>query len=285
MTMDPMIARYLEWAEQAGLAVNTRRFRRLVLGWLAAFLPVPLIEASPEQVTAWRKTLSHLCNQTIANYVSAIRQFYWWASEVEGLRPDNPAARVPAPRCGRRLPRPIGTGDLMRAISLAPRPIRLWLMLAAFCGLRTQEIALLRRECILDQAAVPGLLVSAEMTKGDNEHVIPLPLWLLTEIIACVPARGWAFGRLDGQPGPNSPHRVSARGNRFLRECGIGATMHQLRHWFGTETYAISGDLLAIAEMMGHRQLQSTRGYAKVSAIRMVEIVNALPVPPQQAAA
>jgi integrase len=281
--MDQLIKDYLAWAEQHGLAATTRYCRGRSLARLAARLPVPLIEATPEHLTAWRATLRPLCNQTINNYVTDARCFYAW-SIMTGRRADNPAAGLPVPRCGRRLPRPVSAGDLCQAILTAPPRVRPWLVLAAFTGLRAKEIALLRRECVLDQAGEPAILIAADATKGDNEHLVPMIGLVLAELRrAGMPRQGWMFGRADGQPGPNTPHTISRTANRHLREWGV--TLHQLRHYFATAAYDVSNDLLALAEMLGHRGLDMVRNYAKVSMAKKVQIVAGIPVPPQLQAA
>jgi site-specific recombinase XerC len=69
--------------------------------------------------------------------------------------------------------------------------------------------------------------------------------------------------------------------NAFLRDCGIAATLHQLRHWFGTETYATDRDLRLVQELLGHRSVQSTQGYADWNRSAAVSTVQKLPVPPR----
>lgn len=282
-----LIRGYLEFAEQSGLAVTTRYCRGLSLARLAAWLPVPLAEATPAMLARWRAGMQRRLNeQTILNYVTDARRFYAWLID-EGLAGGpNPAARIPVPRRRRRLPRPIRTEDLMHAITVAPDPLRCWLVLAAFAGLRCKEIALLRRECVLDTLRDPCLLIASEATKGGHEHIVPMAPFVVAELArAGMPGAGWMFARADRAPGPNAPHTVSARVSRHLRECGIAATCHQLRSWFGTQAYAVDHDLIAVANMMGHRDLESTRGYALVSQARAASIVAALPVPSQLAEA
>jgi integrase len=226
----------------------------------------------------WRHTLSRLGSQSISNYVTDARQFFKWAQEA-GIRADNPAARIPAPRAGRRLPRPVSTADMSVAIEHAPERIRPWLALAGLCGLRCKEIALLRREYIFDRADEPYLLVAADATKGTDERTVPLPPAVLRELQrAGMPRAGWMFTRRDDRPGPNAPYVVSSVAARYLREI-IDATLHQFRHWYGTKAYEVDHDLLGVADLMGHRDLRSTRIYAQVSQVRKARIVAGMPVP------
>lgn len=170
----------------------------------------------------------------------------------------------------------------MRALDLAPDRVRLWLILAAFAGLRCKEIALLRREEIRDRATPPCLIVSTETAKGMRERIIPLNDFMVAEIRAAgLPATGYCFLREDGEPGPNSPWWVSKLGNRALRDLGIRATMHQLRHRAGTKLYQHSRDLLMVRDVLGHADVSTTQVYALFDQESAIAAVNALPVPPR----
>jgi integrase/recombinase XerC len=276
--MDDAVIRYLTHLTLRGLAPGTITARRRFLRRLERALGVPLTEAAPAMLTAWRTSLT--CTPAvISTYVSHASCFFTWAV-AEGLCPANPAAGIPVPRAPRRLPRPISEADLMAAIAQAPPRIRLWLILAAWAGLRACEVAGLRAENIVLRADPPVILVAWDATKGIRERAIPLCPFAVAELAAAgLPARGWAFGRMDGRAGPNKPHRVSHVANDYLRDCGIPATLHQLRHRFGTETYRASRDLRAVQDLMGHADPATTAIYTAVSQPSAIAAVAALPVP------
>jgi integrase len=273
------VARYLGHLMDQGMSPHTIYDRRRVLSRLAAALPVPLLEASPDELAAWRVTLRRLSAGSAANYLGHVRCYYRWAAD-EGLIEASPAARLPVPRRPRRLPRPIGEDGLALALASAPGRLRIWLVLAAFAGLRACEIAGLRGENVLLRAAQPYVLVAEDATKGIRERAVPLCPFAVAELAAAgLPSRGWAFARLDGAPGPNHPARVSQVCNRFLHDHGIPETLHQLRHRFGTQAYAASHDLRAVQELMGHANPATTGCYVLVSRPSAVAAVRALPVP------
>ena len=252
--------------------------RKLHIRRLAAALPVPLLDATRAHILTWRAAMPHTAGG-VCGYVSHARQFYAWAL-TQGLIDNNPADSIPVPRKPRRLPRPIAETDLMAALEAAPPRIRMWIVLAAWCGLRACEIAYLRAECIRLGDGV--LLVAADATKGHREHAIPLCDFAAAELAAAgLPIRGWTFRRADGQRGPNKPWRVSQLANEYLHDCGIAASLHQLRHRFGSQTYRGTHDLRAVQEMMGHSSPVTTAGYAELHNESAIAAVAALPVPRQ----
>lgn len=277
-----MLAGHLAWMRMQGRQPATITGRARALARIGRALPVPLLEATPRQLLAWRAGLA--CRESgIRGEVSHLNQFYAWAV-ARGLAGANPAAGLPVPRAGRRLPRPIGEDDLMYALACAPPRIRLWLVLAAWAGLRAKEIAYLRREnVLLAHQPDPVILVAADATKGINERAVPLCPFASAEITAArLPVTGWCFLRADGRPGPNTPARVSHVAAAHFRACGIAATLHMCRHRFGTLLYATSGnDLRLVQETLGHKKIESAAGYADWHKPAAAAAVSALPVPPQ----
>lgn len=276
--MSGSVQDYLDWMQLKGFSGETIAGRRRFFARLERELSVPLEVASVQVLTEWRAGLV-VSDRAVIRYVSHLRVYFGWANEY-GVRADNPAARIPVPRSGRLLPRPVSHAQLAAAIAAAPYPIRLWLVLAAWAGLRAKEIALLRRENILETAAEPVLLVAADATKGHSERTVPLKQFVVGELTAApLPPWGWAFRRADGKPGPNRPSRVSQRCGDYLRSEGIRASLHQFRHWFGTETWRASRDLRLVQELLGHQSPVTTAGYTLYANTAAAAAVAALPEP------
>jgi integrase/recombinase XerC len=275
---DIVVSAHLRHLELEGHPATTVYARGRALARLRAALQVPLLEATGEQLAGWRESLT-VSPDTVGDYVSHARQFYAWAAAA-GLIEGNPASRLPVPPGSRRLPRPIADSDLFAAIAGARPRLRPMLVLAGWCGLRAKEIALLRRECVLETARPPVLLIAHDATKGRRERVVPLCDFALDALCqAGLPASGWVFRRLDGGRGPNSPARVSQMCNAYLHSMGITATLHQCRHRFGTETHRVRRDLRMVQELMGHERPESTAGYVLVDQADAASVVARLPVP------
>lgn len=272
------LSAHLESMRRQGRAESTIVKRRRHLAAMAAAIPVPLLEAAHADLAAWRAGLQ-VTGNTAVQYAAHARSFYAWAVK-EGLIEQNPCDGLELPPMVRGLPRPCDEETLMEALDTAPPRVRPWLVLAGWAGLRAKEIALLRRERVLDTADPPVLLVASDATKGNRERIVPLSPFVVAELrTAGLPRGGWVFPRADGQPGPNKPWVVSHTANAHLRSCGTGVTLHQLRHRFGTQAYRACHDLRTVQELLGHADPATTAGYAAYDRGAAVEVVGKIPAP------
>lgn len=266
---------YLSHQRMRGLSETYTEYSRAELNLLRRFLAgTPLLDATPDNLLRWAVSLTETCPSPGSRHVklSRVHAFYQWACDTD-LIDAAPTARIPRPRVPQSVPRPAPSEEVDRAIRAATGEMRLWLMLAALAGLRCCEIASLTRDAILDTADPPHLRVRG---KGNKERIVFLCPDLLDELRGYpLPSRGHVFSRRDGQSGPPTAAVVSIYGNRFLHSIGVRETMHQLRHRFGSDIYAVS-DLLVTASLLGHANVQTTRGYAKLSDAKAVEAVQTL---------
>lgn len=201
--------------------------------------------------------------------------FFGWLV-LEGMRVDDPTARVHRPRTPRWVPRPIGEDDLGRAVAAASDRVRPILLLAAFAGLRACEIGPLKGEHVNLAAAELWI----EEGKGGHAGTVAVAPVLAAEL-ARMPRRGWLFPRMDGGAGPIPAHIVSKLANHHLHSLGIADTLHALRHRFGTQVLRAAGrDIRLTQEMMRHRSIVSTAVYTQVDMSEAAGVVASLPALP-----
>jgi integrase len=235
----------------------------------------PALAATADDIRAFLGRRNNtLGAETKAVEHSHLAGFFKWAVRNGHLEAD-PMLLVPRAKTQEGIPRPISEHDLARAVDLAPDRIRPWLLLAAFGGLRAQEIAGVRGEDLRFEHGGPILLITDP--KGGGEDAQPLPEFVADELVRW-PRHGYCFRYLDGRPGPITPHTLSATSNRFLRSIEVLATLHQLRHRYGTEFYKASNyDLRLTQEAMRHRSVKSTQRYTWVDKRRTASVAALLP--------
>lgn len=241
-----------------GLAASTVESRagnlHLFVVWLNG---KPLLEVGRRDIEAFLDA-RNLGARARYRWISDLHCLYRFALDEDYTTVD-PTTRISRPRLPKLLPRPISSDDLAAAVELAPRVMRCVLLLAAYEGMRCVEISRLCREDILDTME-PGVLLARG--KGAKLRALPIhpDVWHALRALP-LPRSGFVFRRPDGRP--MSAADVSHAGNDYLHDLGLDATVHQLRHWFGTELYARSAhDLLLVRDLLGHSSIATTEGYA-----------------------
>jgi len=266
-----------------------RRSRRTVeayrsdLADAAQVLGEQLQAASTEDLERYLAELRSrgLASTTVARRLAALRSFYRHLVLI-GLRPDNPAAELRAPRRQRHLPHPLSPVEVERLIEaangVAPRDLRdrALVELLYGAGLRVSEAVGLER---------PGIDLESRIVrclgKGDKERIVPIGRQAAAALTRYL-ARGRPF--LERRPRPelflNARGGVLTRAGAFLilRRLGEVAGLepgrihpHLLRHSFATHLLEGGADLRSVQEMLGHADLSTTELYTHVSDQRRRE--------------
>lgn len=281
MNHPPLHDLLVDWARdqrRGGQVKNTIRQRayriRALAGWLETHRGRRhVLAATAENIADWLDTLPGRAGDGITpatqrNVLGMLQAFYLWA-QAAGHVQRNPVDGVAKPQVGRRLPRPADDEVLDAAMTAADARMLLILSLMAYEGLRCCEVSRLRWEDINI-----GKMTLRVVGKGNKERIVPLhPMTLEAARRYGIRTQGAVIVRRTN-PGrgtaPLTPESTSRLVNGFLPR---GTSAHQLRHWFGTNFYNESGDLLLTAEVMGHAYTSTTQGYAKVNTKRAQKFV------------
>lgn len=249
-----LLAAFAAHERDLGRSPRTIQGRALVLRRLER--RVCALEATSDDVGA---LVAGMAASTRNWYLTMLSGFYRYAIR-RGATDSDPTLLVDRASEPRRLPRPCSPADLSMALRLADLRMRVVLCLAAFAGLRCVEIAGLACEDVTRDA----LFVASG--KGGHQRMIPMNplLWDALE----------RYGLADSGPvvrkrrgsGHMGARTLSNFTNGYLRSVGLAVTPHQLRHWFGTETWRRmpDKDLLVLRDLMGHASARATEGYTKV---------------------
>jgi integrase/recombinase XerD len=265
VSTEPLITAHLNYLRLAGFRPKTVKARGQVLdAFTRSLAPHPLLEATRLQVEAY--LARPLAPESRRTYRSHLRSYFAWCID-EGYLHDDPTARIPAVRVKRGTPRPLPDDDLNRAVDLADRRMRAWLLCMALAGLRCLEVAVLRPSDLLDTPAGPILYLTD--TKGGGTATVPAHP-AVVEALAVVPIRNGLWWSV-------TPETLSRQVNRHLRASGVAGTAHQLRHWAGTSWFRASGhDLLTVATLMRHASVDTSTIYTKLDPSRPSEVVRAV---------
>jgi len=265
------LSAHLRHCKQRGLRKPTLEAREEIVRRFARLTDTPLLEVTQCDVDRWRDTYDDHAPATIENYARHVQTFYGWLTKAK-LIADDPTTEIPIPKVLKGVPRPIEEVDLHRAVAAATGELRVWLVLAAYVGLRAGEISRLRREDIYETRDIPVLHVVNG--KGGRERLVPLSGNVLHELgYYLTKPRGPQW--LSGYHDPDRLVTVEVAGH--LRALGIPATCHSLRHCFATRLYQQSGgDLRMTQDLMGHASPATTAIYAAWDPTRATPVVNAM---------
>jgi integrase len=252
-----MIRLHCDWLRRKGASRTTVHHRRENVRRYAERLPVPLLDVTHDHADAWQSDLARRVSiSTVATYTSHVVAFHRWLVET-GHTDLDPTGRLPRPRVPRRAPRPVPEDQFTLAVSVAPEPIRTWLILAGFMGLRAAEIAGIRREDVVERR---GRLYITGLGKGNKPYTLAVPKHVVPSLSA----------HLTGRPGPLwhtarsgavSPKYVSRTTSEVLTRLDMVWTLHCFRHRFGTAMYAQTRDLLLVQQAMRHSNPNTTQLY------------------------
>lgn len=252
---DDSALRHVDYMRRRGLSPRSMFDRAAVLRRLSLWLDHPLLEATPQELSAWQSSLS-VSLSAIGTYSSHVRSFYAWAAD-EGLVSVSPAAKLPMPKLPHRKPRPIPEDDLRVALSCATGQIYLWMVCMAYLGLRAAEVAAIHTVDFTENGKRWTLLVHG---KGGKERLVPVPSQVMVLLQPHMSHRGALFTN-PSSGGVLTAHQVSILVSAHLHGLGQPWTGHTLRHRYGSRMYALSKDLRELQELMGHGSPNTTAGY------------------------
>jgi integrase/recombinase XerC len=271
------VERHVAWLERQPLAPSTRRAYRTKVAAFAAWLAASELDAGDPLADpdardyAVRDFKGHLKTKrysprSVNLALAALDNFYRFV----GL--GSPSVRreeLPA-----EAPRALDVDaqrSLLRAIERRGEiRDRALLLLALFAGLRLAELAALDVEDVAVSARKGRVVV--RRGKGDAYREVPLN----TEARAAVGE--WLKERATW-PGTETPALfLSRKGGRLTvraidmviraigADAGLELSAHVLRHTCFTNLVRAGHDLVLVAEVAGHRRLETTRRYSLPSA-------------------
>ena len=266
--------RYEVWLERQPLSERTRReYARQVAGfveWLAADRPGAVMTLADlfARDYAVRDFKRHLklerrWSPASVNFaLAAVDHFFRFV----GLG----AADVSRGRLPQAAPRALDSDELLAFVRAAERAgarDRAIGLLLVYAGLRLSELVALE----LDDARVSGrkAVVVVRSGKRDVYREVPLNAPARKALDEWLKKRPAPAARIGGEPlfVSRAGGRLSARSvdevvRKLGRAAGLELSAHVLRHTWVTSLVRAGNDVVLVADMAGHRKLETTRRYS-----------------------
>ncbi|MBV9747458.1 MAG: tyrosine-type recombinase/integrase [Acetobacteraceae bacterium] len=231
--------------------------------------------AGAETVAAYMQSLCTVSAHTQAHRLSTLRGFFRFFVR-EGVRDDDPAALLDAPRLPRPLPRYLSEAEVeaLLAAAAARDPVVFAALEILYAtGMRISELLALPRTAFAGTAS--SLVIRG---KGGRERLVPLSDASRRAVAALPSSNGrWLF------PGRDPAHPLTQGGFRFaLKQVALDAGLdptrvhpHALRHSFASHMLARGADLRELQLLLGHASVTTTQIYTHVLTERLQQLVEA----------
>ena len=244
-----------------------------------------------QKITVWRKLKTHhlrtytakifsrgLGPRSIQRRLSGIRSFMNYLLR-EGLIKTNPANDVKTPKAPKRLPNVLDVDQINQLLNITEtNPISLRdkaiLELLYSSGLRLSELVNLNPIDL--NLKDKSLIVTG---KSRKTRLIPIGKKAIKAISRWLAVRS-QLAKIDeealfvGTKGDRLGQRaIQARITHWGKKNGIqqGVYPHLLRHSFATHLLEASGDLRAVQELLGHKDISTTQIYTHLDFQHLAE--------------
>ncbi len=227
-----------------------------------------------------------------ARTVAALKCFFRFCVENEYLERD-PALVLRTPKKREALPDVLDQRELQRLLRVPDSDgvwervhpgkrerDRLLLTLFAYAGLRRSELLGLD----WDDVDLGRRLIRVRVAKGGRQRVVPIHPGLLPLFLEYLDTRLPLEERalFVGVHGRRLSQTILTQTFlRYARAAGVNArkrvTPHTLRHVFASELLHAGANLRQIQELLGHKHLDSTQRYTRVTAHELRGAVKRLP--------
>lgn len=190
---------------------------------------------------------------TKSSCLSAIRGVFGYACTHFDLK-ENPCKFIVSPKAKKEIPHVVEVDVIAKAIEIAPRPIKLAILLMSRCGLRVSE-------CLaFNVDAIQGGKILI-MGKGKKERYVYIPSYI--ESLAHEVA-------INGKAFPD----YTDRGFRYeiwsvFKSLGYEVSPHMLRHTFASQMANNGMPLNHLQTLMGHADIKTTQVYLHADSCRV----------------
>jgi integrase/recombinase XerD len=228
---------------------------------------------------------SELKASSRARILAAVRGYHKFLA-LEGLRADDPSARLRPPKLPGRLPKALSQQEVVKLLEAAgPEPDdeaadririrdRAIVELMYSTGARVSEVVALD----LDEVTDDGLI--RVRGKGSKERIVPVGSFAAKSLDAYLVRTRPELSRLKGdralflnkQGGRLSRQSIWEIIQRAGRHSGLEVSPHTLRHSFATHLIEGGADVRVVQELLGHASVATTQIYTLITVDTLREV-------------
>lgn len=265
--MSTLLAPHLVHLRAAGHSPRTIEARETVITVADRKLPYGVDNPSPDELAAYLAN-PDWSTWTRITYYRHLNGLYDWASAGHYPRLEwNPITEIKCPKPPRGHPDPVTDDELAYATERSDAKWKAIIALAAYAGVRANEISVLRRE------DVTAATITIRHGKGDRCDVLPTHPEIWRRIEPMPP--GLLFPNRYGRA-----RRLSSLARQHFDRIHMrDVHLHRFRHWFATMLLDQGATISTVQSLMRHESLRTTALYLLVRDEQRRFAVGTLPVP------
>jgi site-specific recombinase XerD len=272
---DARYQKYLTWLKRQPLAEQTRRAYQSRINHFLGFLGAsgedlrPLVQNERERTHVLREYKRHLKQElksrpaTVNAYLTAIDHFFQFLGTER--------SKVPREDLPQEAPRALTKEEqkrFLRAVVACRRSKdRAVALLLFYTGIRISECAALNEHDVSVAGRKNRIIVRSG--KGDRYREIPLNAEAREALSKWISERNEKFENKNTDDAlflnPQGKRLTTASLDLIVRKigqsCGVPISAHVLRHTCLTNLVRNGNDLIVVAEIGGHKRLETTRRY------------------------
>ena len=260
------ITAFAEYMEEKGFSPNTVRTRRSCLECVNQ--EVTFFCTAEELEALWEK--KNLSAKSKVCWKSHIHNFYQWAVP-RGLYQYDPTLEVEKISLPNTPPRPMQEKDLEKAVTYADPEMRCMLLLSAFGGVLSSEMALMTTEDILHDG-----WMHIPATHSTKERIIPMHPDIEESLKLLRRKKGSPLfpSKLEGRP--LTADEISMKIGAHLSDLNIRSTGASLRHYFAVQTLKACHDFRVLRDLLGRNSVRTAQRYASYDELAGKQAVGSL---------
>ena len=215
----------------------------------------------------------NLAPKTINCHLVSIRRFYEFLCIEEELDINNPVKKGRHLRLAKPLPKHLKDDEIIKFLAvITGKRDRAIFMLMLRSGMRVGEVANLTLDAV-DWRRKKITVISG---KGGKDRIVYISNDSFAALVTYVQSRRtsrmkkvFLVERGVHKGRPISVRGIQKRMEFYVKECGIQASCHHLRHTMATQLLNADADLVTIQDLLGHERIKTTQRYCKVSNLKV----------------
>lgn len=268
-----IIDRYRRSLKRKNCSSHTVRNYTNILSHFTSWLTMPLCEVTRKDIGIYTDRLlrRHLKPKTITCHLQAIRLFFDYLIDEEGIKIINPVTKISI-RLPKPLPRHLKDEQVITFLTIVTDARdRAMFTLMLRCGLRVEEVAHLT----IDAVDFRRRQFFVSNGKGGKDRVVYMSDDARSTLLEYLKKRlSKAKGLFLVQKGPLTGKPVSVRGIQkrieyYAKKSKVHVSCHQLRHTMATQLLNADADLATIQDLLGHSQITTTQRYCRVADLKV----------------